>query len=124
YIILLLLVTTLFSDSYGNHGDHHISKELSHLNLSKAQNSKIKKILKNFRFDLKEYRDLREEIELEREKIFIEKIFDVNKLEKLNRKLDTKSYEIENRLLEGIHSILSKKQRREFVEYFDDWEVE
>lgn len=124
YFILVLLVTSLFSDSDRHHSERHINKELSHLKLSKTQNTNIKKILKDFRFDLKEFREYKEEIEEKREKIFINEFFDIKKLNKLNHELDIKSHDIENRLLKKLHPILSKKQREKFIDYFDDWEVE
>lgn len=124
FILLLLLITSLFSDYDEHHNERHINKELSHLKLSKEQNTKIKKILKEFRFDLKEFREYKEEIEKRREEIFIKEVFDIEELNRLNQEVDTKSHEIENRLLKKLHSILSKKQRKKFIRYFDDWEVD
>ncbi|WP_415396957.1 hypothetical protein [Sulfurimonas sp. CS5] len=124
FILLLLLTTSLFSDSDEHNNERHINKELSHLKLSKEQNTKIKKILKEFRFDLKEFREYKEEIEKRREEIFIKEVFDIEELNRLNQELDTKSHEIENRLLKRLYPILSKKQRKRFIHYFDDWEVD
>lgn len=128
FLIILLLVLGLNADDYEHHNKHyserHINKELSHLDLSKEQNTKIRRILKEFRFDLKEYRDLKEDVRTKREDLFIKDVLDDQELNKLNSALDEKSDEIENRLLKSIHSILNQKQRREFIYYFDDWEVE
>jgi len=124
FLVILLLIIGLNADDYEYHNERHINKELSHLNLTKIQNKKIKKILKEFRFDLKEYRDLKDEIQKKREKLFIKDTLDIKALNKLNNTLDKKSDEIENRLLNSIHLILDKKQRRKFIYYFDDWEVE
>ena len=128
FIIVLLLVLGLNADDYEHHNEHyserHINKELSHLNLTKEQNTKIKRILKEFRFDLKEYRDLKEELRVKREALFIKDVLDIEELKKLNNALDEKSDEIENRLLKSVHSILTQKQRRKFIYYFEDWEVE
>lgn len=124
FIMLLLLTTALFSGEHDSHSERHINKELSHLALSKEQNTEIKKILKEFSSDLKEYREFKEKIEVKRKEIFIAETLNIDELEKLNRALDDKSHEIENRLLKSMHSILSPKQRREFIYYFDDWEVE
>lgn len=124
FLLIILIFTGLYADEYKYDNERHLNKELSHLNLSKQQNTKIKRILKNFRFDLKEYREYKEEIEAKRESVFIQDVFDIEKLNELNMALDLKSHEIENRLLKSMHSILSKKQRCEFIYYFDDWEVE
>ena len=128
FIVILLLVIGLNADDYEYRNKHdserHINKELSHLNLSKKQNSKIKRILKEFRFDLKEYRDLKEEVRIKREDLFVKNVLDIQELNKLNDILDERSDEIENRLLKSIHSILNQKQKYKFIYYFDDWEVE
>lgn len=123
YLILLMLITTLYADDHNHHKEHHIHKELSHLNLSKEQNTNIKKILKEFRFDLKEFREYKEDIEKQREKIFIKDKLDIEELNRLDNLLNVKSQKIQNRFLQNIHAILSKKQREEFIYYFDDWEV-
>jgi CRISPR/Cas system-associated exonuclease Cas4 (RecB family) len=92
--------------------------------LSKEQNRKIKKILKEFRFDLKEFREYKEEIQGKREKIFTREVLNTKELDKLNRTLDAKAHEIENNFLQKIHAILSTMQRKKFIYYFDDWEVD
>jgi hypothetical protein len=124
FLLIILIFIGLYADDYKYDNERHLNKELSHLNLSKQQNTKIKRILKNFRFDLKEYREYKEEIEAKRENVFIQDVLDIEKLNEFNMALDTRSHVIENRLLKSIHSILNQKQRREFIYYFDDWEVE
>jgi len=124
FIIIVLLFISLYSDDYENHSQKHINKELSHLNLSKNQSYKIKVILKDFRKRLKEYRELKEDIEKKREELFMKEDFDEEGLNRLNEILDSKACEIENDLLKKIHHILSAKQRKKFIKYFDDWEVE
>lgn len=123
-VIILLLFSGLFADDYKHYNERHINKELSHLNLSSQQSKKIKQILKEFRLDLKEFREYKEDIRSKREMIFIKEVFDTKELDKLNMALDSKSHEIENKLLKKLHSILNEKQRKKFLYYFDDWEVE
>jgi Spy/CpxP family protein refolding chaperone len=123
-IIILILYTSLFSSDYEEHSTKHINKELSHLKLTKKQNRKIKLILKEFRKDLKSYRELKRDIQKRREKIFLKDNLDLNKLNRLNYSVDIEAHKIENKLLSQVHIILNKNQRREFIYYFDDWEVE
>ena len=123
FLVILLLFINLFADS-DYHSYKHINKELSHLSLSKSQSRQIKVFLKEFRFQLKEYRELKEEIEDKRKDIFLKEVFNTKELNLLNNRLDTKAHDIENSLLEKIHAILDLKQRIGFIHYFDDWEVE
>lgn len=123
-IILLLIISSLFSSSFEYHNEKHINKELSHLNLSQEQNEKMKKILKEFKRDLKEYRNFKEDIDNEIKKLFMKDTLNEEELNKLCDDLYEKSKEIEKRLLKNIHAVLSRKQREEFTHYFDEWKVE
>lgn len=122
-ILIFLFITTIFADNYDYHDKRHINKELSHLNLSKQQNKKIKDILKEFGIELKKFRVLKNDIEKKKETLFLKETFDTIKLDELNYILDKKAHEIEKNLLKKIHSILNLKQRVKFICYFDDWEV-
>ncbi|MDQ1340925.1 MAG: hypothetical protein QG567_2083 [Campylobacterota bacterium] len=124
FLILFFIVTGLFSDNFEHHDEKHINKELSHLNLSQEQNEKIKKILKEFKKDLKEYRNFKENIDEEIKKVFMKDSFNKEELNKLYNGLYEKTKEIEIKLLKNIHTVLSKKQREEFTQYFDEWKVE
>ncbi|MCK4736970.1 MAG: hypothetical protein KAT10_00310 [Sulfurimonas sp.] len=118
-IIILLLFTGLFA----SHDIHHINKELSHLELSEQQNKKIKKLLQEFRMELKDFRDYKKAIEDKRKKLFTKDILNIEQLNKLNNELYKKTNEIEIKLLNSIHLILNKKQRSKFIYYFNEWKV-
>jgi len=125
-IVLILLHVNIFADEHEYeeyHAKRHISKELSHLQLTKEQKREIKKILKEYRYALKEYRELKEEIEEKREMLFLKERFNTKKLNRLNGILDEKAHKIENDFLSKIHSVLNREQRKRFIYYFDDWEV-
>ncbi|PIP11398.1 MAG: hypothetical protein COT46_11825 [Sulfurimonas sp. CG08_land_8_20_14_0_20_36_33] len=124
YIIILLLITTLYGDGDKHYREYHINKELSHLNLSKEQNIQIKTILKEFRHNSKEFKNLKEDVEEKRKRLFTQENFDTDELNELNTILDEKAHAIENVFLKEIHMILTPQQRKRFIHYFDDWEVE
>ncbi len=123
-IIVLFLMTGLFADDYGHHNERHINKELSHLDLSKTQNIEVKVILKEFRSQLKEFKEFKENVEEKRKNLFIQDSFDAKELDKLNLSLDDKAHAIEKSFLTKMHTILTPRQRERFIHYFDDWEVE
>jgi|FLOH01.1.fsa_nt_gi periplasmic protein CpxP/Spy len=124
FIIVLFLMTGLFADDYGHHNERHINKELSHLDLSKTQNIEVKVILKEFRSQLKEFKEFKENVEEKRKNLFIQDSFDAKELDKLNLSLDDKAHAIEKSFLTKMHTILTPRQRERFIHYFDDWEVE
>jgi periplasmic protein CpxP/Spy len=123
-IIVFVFIITLYADDHEYHSKHHIYKELSHLELSKEQHNQVKKILKVYRKELKEYKELREELEEKRKDVFLQENFDTKKLDSINMQLDLKAHNIENRFLQKMHIVLTPQQRKKFVHYFDDWEVE
>ena len=124
FIIVLFLMTGLFADDYGHHNERHINKEISHLDLSKTQNIEVKVILKEFRSQLKEFKEFKENVEEKRKNLFIQDSFDAKELDKLNLSLDDKAHAIEKSFLTKMHTILTPRQRERFIHYFDDWEVE
>jgi len=124
FIVLLFLITGLFAENHKSHNEHHINKELSHLDLSAEQNADLKIILKEFRGELKAFKDLEKEIEEKRKEVFLKDSFEVQEFDALNHLLDAKAHAIENSFLKKIHLILTIEQREKFMDYFDDWKVE
>ena len=123
-IIILLLMTTLYSDNYEGHSEKHMYKEISHLKLTKAQEVEVKKILIDFRYNLREFNEYEENIQEKKENLFVDKTLNIEELTRLNKLLDDKRHSIENSFLQSMHKILSDKQKERFIYHFDDWEVE
>lgn len=124
FIVLLFLITGLLAENHKSHSEHHINKELSHLDLSTEQNIEVKIVLKEFRIELKAFKDLEKEIEEKRKEVFLKDSFEIKELDALNHLLDAKAHAIENNFLKKIHLILTIEQRKKFMDYFDDWKVE
>ncbi|MFA6196403.1 MAG: hypothetical protein WC656_07140 [Sulfurimonas sp.] len=124
FIVLLFLITSLFAENHKSHNEHHINKELSHLDLSAEQNRELKTVLKEFRSELKAFKDLEKEVEEKRKEIFLNESLELKELDALNHLLDDKAHAIENSFLKKIHFILTIEQRKKFMDYFDDWKVE
>ena len=124
FIVLLFLITGLFAENHKSHNEHHVNKELSHLELSREQKTEIKILLKEFRKKLKEFKALKEEIQEKQKELFLKDSFEGKEFDVLNHLLDAKAHAIENGFLKKIHLILTIEQRKKFMNYFDDWKVE
>lgn len=126
YILcLVLLLGFLYADDHEHEKHHHYyNKDLTFLNLSSTQQKDIKKLLKEYRKNLKNYREYKEDILEQKEDIFKDDTFDQNKFIQLNLKLSQQSSKIQTQFLEQIHQILSKDQRKLFIKYLDEWEIE
>ncbi|MDQ1264243.1 MAG: hypothetical protein QG559_1244 [Campylobacterota bacterium] len=119
-----IVISVLFFISlFGDEEHHHRNKELSHLELSKEQGVQMKKILKDFRTELKEFDELKDDIENAKKELFLKENLDIVQLDKLNAKTDSRAREIEVNFLIKVHALLHPKQRERFIYYFDDWEV-
>ncbi len=126
YISILLILFTLSvadGDKKFEHG-HFYSKDLTYLRLNSKQKEEIKRVLKEYRKDMRKFRRYKEKLTGEKEKLFLSKNFDKERLRAINRDINDFSSAIETKLLDNIHKILSKKQRRRFVSYMDEWEIE
>jgi len=122
-LLILLLALSLYADHDGRK-EHHLSKDLSYLELSDVQQERVKNIIKIYRHDLKLYRDFKEEREKQRESLFVEDLLNTQALLQLHEAIEEKSAEIENRFFTQMHAILTPEQRLKFAHNFDEWEVE
>ncbi len=126
YLLILLLFFTFAvadGDKKFEHG-HFYSKDLTYLKLNGEQKEQIKKILKEYRKDIKNFRRYKEKLTQKKERLFLDENFDKQKLKSINAKICNFSSDIEIKLLNHIHKVLSKKQRERFVSYMDEWEIE
>jgi len=126
YLLILLIFFTLAvadGDKKFENG-HFYSKDLTYLKLNSEQKKQIKKILKEYRKDIKKFRSYKDRLTQKKEKLFLNDKFEKQKLKSINIDINSFSSDIEIKLLKKIHKILSKKQRKRFVAYMDEWEIE
>ena len=123
-LLVFLLVYTVFADSDEEKHHHYYSKDLTYLNLNHDQKKSLKHILKKYRKNIKHYREKKEDIIEQKQEIFLEDDFNITKIERLNQKISKKSTDLEIEFLKQIHTLLSKEQRKKFIQYIDEWEIE
>lgn len=121
--LFLFMTLSLFAD-HDERYRHHFHKDLSHLDLDENQYREIKKILKESKKSLEEFRELKEKVDSDSHKLFVKDEFDVQKYKSINLELEKKAMEIESGMLGKIHKVLSKDQRKRFLYYFEEWEVD
>lgn len=82
---------------YARHDDKkdHYKKDLRYLELTDTQKSDVKDILKKYRNDNKEFREYKEDLIEEKEKLFLEDNLNEDKIRKINRKISEFSTKIE-----------------------------
>lgn len=121
-LIFLLLFSFVYAD--GDDRKHHFKKDLHYLELSDIQNKKMKDILKKYRKDIKEFREYKEDLVEDKERLFLEDVLNERKIEEINQKISELSTKIEISFLKEIHNLLSRKQKERFKKHIEEWEIE
>lgn len=125
--ILLLLSALLMADyderEYEYHG-RHLPMDLSYLNLDSEQHTRITKIIRDYREALKDfhYRERRTREAVAR--LFAAETFDTQKFTELNSDLRQNAIRIQAEFFSRIHGILTPKQKKRFIYYMEEWEIE
>jgi len=122
-LLILLLALSLYADHDGRK-EHHLSKDLSYLDLSNTQQESAKHIIKTYRHALKQYREFKEDVEQQKMQLFQEDTLNEEAFVKLQTTIYQKASAIENRFLTQMHILLTPGQREKFSHNLEEWEVE
>ena len=123
-IILLLVMSPLFSDDEHEYKEHRLPLDVSYLNLSDHQYTKLVKIVKKFKHERKEFHEEEEDTTKEISKLFLSDTFDRDEFVRLTNRLKSLSVEIQADFFEKMHKLLNQDQKKRFVRYMKEWEVE
>lgn len=123
-LFLIFLLTLSLYAGHDEKKEHHINKDVTHLDLSKEQKEAFKEVLKKFQHEIEEFREFKEDINDKKRALFLADTLDAEALSTLNRELYDKANKEENKMLSKIYQILTKEQRVKFVKYLEEWEVE
>ena len=121
---ILLVFLLLFSFVYADGDGHHYRKDLSYLELSKTQKKQMKSILKQYRNDIKDFRDYKHDLAEDKEELFLESVLDEDKIRSINQKISEYATKIEINFLNKTHKLLSQEQKEKFEKYIEEWEIE
>ncbi|ATB70029.1 Spy/CpxP family protein refolding chaperone [Sulfurospirillum diekertiae] len=122
-LLIFLLTLSLYADHDGKK-EHQLSKDLSYLELSHDQKERIKGILKQYRVDLKGFREFKEKMKDQKENALLQESVNEDDLQKLNQAINQKATMIETHFLVQMHAILTPEQRQKFAQNLEEWEVE
>ena len=123
FLILSSLYLCLNADD-GHKKYKHSYKNLDFLHLNPTQMEKIKTILIDFKKEYKTFYEYKENQEDLLEDLMEDKNFDEKQYLKIISDIKIKAAILEVERLKKIHSILDEKQREEFAEYLEEWEIE
>jgi len=122
-LLIFLLSLSLYADHDGRK-EHQLSKDLSYLELSQDQKERVKGILKQYRVDLKDFREFKEKIKDQKENLLLQESVNEEDLQKISQAITQKATRIESHFLVQMHTILTPEQRQKFAQNLEEWEVE
>ena len=124
-IFLILSSLYLFLNADDDHKKYkHSYKNLDFLHLNPSQLEKIKTILIDFKKEYKSFYEYKENQENLLKDLMEDKNFDEKQYLKIISDIKIKAAILEVERLKKIHAILDEKQREEFSEYLEEWEIE
>ena len=121
-IFLLLISFVLILNADNKH--KYSYKDLDYLDLNEDQVQVIKKALLDLKKDYKEFYEYKDEQEDILEDIIESDNFNEELYYKIVMDLKTKATKLEVKRIKKIHEVLNKKQREEFADYLEEWEIE
>ncbi|WP_263833198.1 hypothetical protein [Sulfurospirillum oryzae] len=122
-LLIFLLTLSLYADHDGKK-EHQLSKDLSYLELSSEQKERVKGILKQYRVDVKAFREFKEKMENQKESLLTRDVLKEEDLQAINQAINQKGSTIESRFLLQMHTLLNSEQRQKFAQNLEEWEVE
>ncbi|MCJ7765450.1 MAG: periplasmic heavy metal sensor [Thiovulaceae bacterium] len=125
FTLFLLLATLLFADSDKHeHKEHHLSLDMSYLHLTSEQHAQARTIAQTYKQRHKAFHHLKKETRKAVSKLFEAESFDAAAFIRLTAELNQRAAEIQAEFFSRMHAILSPSQKKRFVDYMEEWEVE
>ncbi|MFV7789309.1 hypothetical protein ACNSOP_03990 [Aliarcobacter lanthieri] len=121
-IFLLLISFVLILNADNKH--KYSYKDLDYLDLNEDQVKVIKKALLDLKKGYKEFYEYKHEQEDILEDIIESDNFNEELYYKIVMDLKTEATKLEVKRIKKIHEVLNKKQREEFADYLEEWEIE
>lgn len=122
----IVLICIMAFSLYASDGkkEHHLSKDLSYLDLSSQQKEHAKNIIKEYRVALKAFHEFKESMEKQKESLIVSETLKEEDLQRIHQAINDKTNTIENRFLLQMHRLLTPEQRSKFAHNLEEWEVE
>lgn len=122
-ILLFLIISPIFAGDH-KHDKHHLPLDVTYLELDKHQYKKLVKIVKKFKHDRKKIHKEEKQRRKEISKLFLSETFDRDKFIEQINKLKEQSVQRQADFFLEMHKLLTPKQKRHFVKYMKEWELE
>jgi len=123
-IVLLLGSLSFAHEEYEEEEEFHIPKDLSPLHLSLEQKRKLKRLLINYQRRLERLYRKRYYLQKELKKLFEKERFDKERYISLSLQFQKELIETQAYFFQQLYLILTPSQRKKFLKYYKEWEIE
>lgn len=120
-VVVFIIVTIGLGDTKEG---FHIPRDLSYLHLKPMQKKRIRELLQNYRVVLKQLHEKEEKTEKELSKMFLQKRFNKQIFLEKNLALKKAIAQSEANFFARLHAIFTPEQRKLFIKYLEEWEIE
>jgi len=126
FIIVLFCVIFAYADHFEFEDEYyeHIPRDLSFLELSKKQKNKIMDLLIEYRKKAKKIQKFENKLAKKLNQKFISDNFSKDDYYNLIIQYKKEKTKIEADFFKQIHTILNKSQRKKFIYFIKEWEIE
>jgi Spy/CpxP family protein refolding chaperone len=104
--------------------DHRFPMDLHDLGLTKQQHRSVEEAMKEYQYSYRRFHHKSEKIQEEINALFLNSPFDADAFRSKSLERERGSIEIQTRLFERIHAILTPEQKRRFVRHLEEWDSE
>jgi len=121
---LLLLLFSLLYAEHDEHREHHFPMDIGYLDLTEAQHVRVERIVHEYREARHRYSRHKKELREAFETLFAAGTFDRERFRTMKSQLHEEASAAQAAFFADIHQVLTPEQRRRFVRYMEEWEVE
>ena len=121
---LLLLLFSLLYAEHDEHREHHFPMDIGYLDLTREQHAKVEQIVHDYREARHRYSRHKKELHEAFGHLFAAETFDREHFLAMKSQLHTEASAAQAAFLADLHRVLTPEQRRRFVRYMEEWEVE
>ncbi|MGB5964587.1 MAG: Spy/CpxP family protein refolding chaperone [Sulfurimonadaceae bacterium] len=126
FLTLFLLLATLLLADYDKHEykERHLPLDMSYLDLTPKQHEQARTIVQRFKHEYKQFHRLEITTREAISQLFLAKTFDTVEFIRLTSALNQRAVEIQAEFFSQMHTMLTPRQKKRFVDYMEEWEVE
>lgn len=121
---LIAVFTLLGAVLSADEDSHRFPMDLHDLGLTSAQHKAAESAMREYQQAYRIHHHQREAVQKELNALFLNPHFDSKRFQKKSLETERTSVEIQARLFERLHGVLTPEQRGRFIRHMREWDIE